>query len=176
MKATPLACRRYVCGLLWLVAGACGAALTVSSQSFKVSARIVPGCEFTAGNQGRLGSLNFGSASGVASGSVSAAFVPEQLLSLACTPGVSLRMRIDGGLHYSSGRYMQREGGTERVPYRLYTSGSMAAGSEIGVNSDVSIAVNSGNNIALPLYGAAQLTGLSPAGIYSDQLIVTLSW
>lgn len=167
---------RRAAGLLWLAAFCGHAALTVSSQSFKVSAQIKAGCEFTAGSQGRLGSLNFGSVSGVARGQLTAQFVPEQLLALACTPGVTLRMRVDGGLNYGSGRNMQREGGTERVPYRLYTSSGMGAGSEIAVGSDISLAVNNGNNIALPLYGAAQLTGFSPAGTYSDQLTVTLSW
>ena len=32
------------------------------------------------------------------------------------------------------------------------------------------------NNIALPLFGVALLTGFSPAGTYTDQLTVTLSW
>ena len=172
--ASPRRCA--ACGLLWLIAQVCDAALTVSTQSFKVNATVTPGCELTAGSQGRLGSLDFGSASGVAAGQVTSAFVSEQLLSLACTPGVSLRMRIDGGQNYSGVRHMRRQSGSDVIAYRLYTSSAMGAGSEIGVDSDVSIAVNSGNNIALPIYGAAQLTGLSPAGTYSDQLTVTLSW
>lgn len=167
---------RAACGLLWLTALVCDAALTVSTHSFKVNATVTPGCEMTAGSQGRLGSLDFGSASGVDAGLVTSAFVSEQLLSLACTPGVSLRMRIDGGQNYSGGRHMRRQSGSEMIAYRLFTSSAMGADSEIGVDSDVSIAVNSSNNIVLPLYGAAQLTGLSPAGTYSDQLTVTLSW
>lgn len=173
MAAAP---RRAACGLLWLAALACDAALTVDKQTFKVNARIAAGCELTAGSQGRLGSLDFGTASGVSSGQVTAAFIPEQMLSLACTPGVTLRMQINGGQHRDGGRNMQRDGGSERVPYRLYTSSAMGAGNEIGIDTDVSIVVKNGNNIALPLYGAAQLTGLSPAGTYSDQLTVTLSW
>ncbi len=62
------------------------------------------------------------------------------------------------------------------MPYRLYSSSSLAANSEIGVNQAVSVAYTNSNNIALPLFGVALLTGFSPAGNYSDQLTVTLSW
>jgi spore coat protein U-like protein len=148
----------------------------VTSQSFQVSATITPGCSVTAGTGGVLGTLNFGTYSGVRSGQVSTSFVPNGALSIACTPGVALSMSIDGGQHYSSIRRMQRASGTEMVGYRLYSSSSLAANSEIGVNQAVSVAYTNSNNIALPLFGVALLTGFSPAGTYSDQLTVTLSW
>jgi len=151
-------------------------ALTVSSQSFKVNATITPGCSVATGTGGAMGSLNFGSYSGVKSGQVSTQFVPNASFTLACTPGVALSMSINGGQNYTTLRNMQRSGGTERVPYRLYTSSSLAANSEIGVNQNVSVAYTNGDSIALTLYGAAQLTGFSPAGNYTDQLTVTLSW
>jgi spore coat protein U-like protein len=151
-------------------------ALTVSSQSFKVNATITPGCSVATGTGGAMGSLNFGSYSGVKSGQVSAQFVPNASFTLACTPGVALSMSINAGQNYTTVRNMQRSGGTERVPYRLYTSSSLAANSEIGVNQNVSVAYTNGDSIALTLYGAAQLTGFSPAGNYTDQLTVTLSW
>lgn len=151
-------------------------ALTVSSQSFKVNATITPGCQVTTGSGGALGTLNFGSYSGVKSGQVSTQFVPNASLSLACTPGVALSMSINGGQNYTTVRNLLRSGGTERVPYRLYSSSSLAANSEIAVNQSVAVAYSNSNNISLTLYGAAQLTGFSPAGTYSDQLTVTLSW
>ncbi|MCS2154806.1 spore coat U domain-containing protein [Scandinavium goeteborgense] len=151
-------------------------ALTVSTQSFKVNATITPGCSVATGSGGAMGSLNFGSYSGVKSGQVSTQFVPNASFTLACTPGVALSMSINGGQNYTTVRNMQRSGGTERVPYRLYTSSSLAANSEIGVNQNVSVAYTNGDSIALTLYGAAQLTGFSPAGNYTDQLTVTLSW
>jgi len=151
-------------------------ALTVSTQSFKVNATITPGCSVATGTGGAMGSLNFGSYSGVKSGQVSTQFVPNASFTLACTPGVALSMSINGGQNYTTVRNMQRSGGTDRVPYRLYTSSSLAANSEIGVNQSVSVAYTTGDSIALTLYGAAQLTGFSPAGNYTDQLTVTLSW
>lgn len=148
----------------------------VTQQSFKVSATIVPGCSVTAGSGGVLGSLNFGTRTGVERGSVNTSFVPNGSLSIACTPGVTLSMSIDGGQHYSSVRRMQRASGTEVVAYRLYSNSSLAANSEIGVNQAIPVTYSNSNNIALPLFGVALLTGFSPAGTYSDQLTVTLSW
>lgn len=148
----------------------------VTTQSFQVSASIVPGCSVISGAGGELGSLNFGSHSGVTSGPISTRFVPDNALSLACTPGVTLSMSINGGQHYTTARNMQRTDGTEQVPYRLYSSSSLAADSEIGVNQTVTVSLNDANNVALILFGVAQLTGMSPAGVYSDRLTITLSW
>lgn len=152
-------------------------ALTTTTQNFKVSATITPGCSVVTGSGGALGTLNFGTHTGVESSRVSTQFVPNASLSLACTPGVALSMSIDGGQHLvSSMRNLQRSGGTNLVPYQLYSSSSLAANSLIGINQSVSVAYTDSNNISLTLYGAAQLTGFSPAGNYSDQLTVTLSW
>lgn len=148
----------------------------VTSQSFKVSAIIVPGCAVSTGSGGVFGTLDFGTHNGVESAPVSTSFVPNGALSIACTPGVALSMSINGGQNYSSVRRMKRSGGTEVVGYRLYSSSSLAANSEIGVNQAIPVTYTNSNNIALPLFGVALLTGFSPAGTYSDQLTVTLSW
>lgn len=148
----------------------------VTSQSFRVSATIVPGCAVTTGSGGLFGTLDFGTHTGVESAPVSTSFVPNGALSIACTPGVALSMSINGGQNYSSVRQMKRAGGTNLVGYRLYSSSSLAANSEIGVNQAIPVTYTNSNNIALPLFGVALLTGFSPAGTYSDQLTVTLSW
>ncbi|HFZ8993091.1 TPA: spore coat U domain-containing protein [Citrobacter freundii] len=148
----------------------------ITTQSFQVSATVTPGCSFTTGSGGVMGTLDFGSRSGVEKRQINTSFVKNTALSLACTPGVALSMSIDGGRNYTSVRNMQRTGGTERVPYRLYSASSLAANSEIAVNQNISVLYSDSNNIALPLFGVAFLTGFSPAGNYSDQLTVTLSW
>lgn len=148
----------------------------VTTQSFQLSATITPGCSVSTGSGAALGNLDFGSYSGVENRQVSSQFVPNTALTLACTPGVALSMTVDGGRNYGTVRNMQRAGGTQRVGYRLYSTSSLAANSEIGVNQPVSVTYSNSNNIALPLFGVAFLTGFSPAGNYSDQLTVTLSW
>ncbi|WP_345892221.1 Csu type fimbrial protein, partial [Pantoea ananatis] len=105
-----------VCLMLVPAAGA------VTSQSFKVSATIVPGCAVSTGSGGLFGTLDFGTHNGVESAPVSTSFVPNGALSIACTPGVALSMSINGGQNYSSVRRMKRSGGTEVVGYRLYSS------------------------------------------------------
>ena len=152
------------------------AAEAVTSQSFKVSATIVPGCAVATGSGGVLGTLDFGTHNGVESAPVSTSFVPNGALSIACTPGVALSMSINGGQKYSTVRRMKRSNGADVVGYRLYSSSSLAANSDIGVNQAIPVTYSNSNNIALPLFGVALLTGFSPAGTYSDQLTVTLSW
>ncbi|MDN4977623.1 spore coat U domain-containing protein [Enterobacter hormaechei] len=151
-------------------------ARAVTSQSFRVSATVVPGCSVSTGTGGRFGTLDFGTRNGVDNTPVNTSFVADGALSIACTPGVALSMSIDGGQNYSSVRRMTRSGGTEVVGYRLYSSSSLAANSEIGVNQAIPITYTNSNNIALPLFGVALLTGFSLPGTYSDQLTVTLSW
>ena len=150
-------------------------ALTVSQQTFAVGATITPGCSVTSGTGSVLGTLNFGTYTGAQSGQVTTSFVPNASLSLACTPGVALSMTINNGVNFSSVRNLQRTGGTQRVPYRLYSSSSLAANTEITTQS-VAISYTDANNIALSIFAAAQLTALSTAGTYTDQLTVTLSW
>lgn len=167
---------RVISGLLLFGMWASQVAFAVTTQTFTVGATITPGCSVVSGSGGALGSLNFGTRTGVQSGQVTASFVPNASLSLGCTPGVALSMSINGGQNYSTVRNLQRSGGTDRVPYRLYTSSTLAATTEIGVNQSVSVAYNNSNSISLAIFGAAQLTGFSPAGTYTDQLTVTLSW
>ena len=69
----------------------------VTSQSFRVSATVVPGCSVSTGTGGRFGTLDFGTRNGVDNTPVSTSFVADGALSIACTPGVALSMSIDGG-------------------------------------------------------------------------------
>lgn len=54
----------------------------VTSQSFRVSATVVPGCSVSTGTGGRFGTLNFGTRSGVESAPVSTSFVADGALSI----------------------------------------------------------------------------------------------
>lgn len=164
----------FLPGVLALVF--CPDVQAIKEQNFDVTATIVPGCAITTGTSGALGVLNFGTRSGVATGQVSTQLVPNASFTLACTPNTALSMKINGGGNYTTVRHLLRSGGTQVLPYRLYSSSSLAANSEIGLNQSVSIAYTDSNNITLPLYGVVQLSGFSPAGSYTDQLTVTLTW
>ncbi len=152
------------------------AAGSVTTQSFRVNATVSAGCSVNIGAGGEFGTLNLGSHNGVDTRRVSTSFIMNSAFNLSCTPGVALNMAIDGGQHYGSVRNLQGGNITERVPYRLYSAASLDANSEIDINQALPVSYTNSNNISLPIFAAAQLTGMSPAGVYTDQLTVTLSW
>lgn len=167
--------KKYTAWLLGLLS-VVPIAQAITTQSFQVSASIVPGCSVSSGSGGVYGTLNFGTYSGTSSAAAQAAFTANGALSIACTPGVALSMSINGGQNYTTQRRLVRSGGSDAVPYRLYSNSNLSAASEIGLNQSVSVSYSNSNAITLPIYGVAQLTGFSPAGVYTDQLSVTLSW
>lgn len=152
------------------------AVFATTTQSFLVSANIVPGCLIQGLSGGLLGTLSFGSYPGTHNANVNAAFSQASGLTLTCTPGVVLNMTIDGGTNYNGARNLKQSGDATYIPYRLYTDSAHTGASEILVNQSVSLGSSTGGNITLPLYGVAQLNGFSAAGTYTDTLSVTLSW
>ncbi|EJN27542.1 putative secreted protein [Pseudomonas sp. GM78] len=165
--------RRHGCAaLLLLGAGLLPLPLTAAtSQSFQVSATVTAGC-LVVGGVSNYGSLNFGSRSALASGTVQVALTGG--VQLQCTPGVTLNMSIDGGQYNSGGRHMQLSTGSNRVAYQLFRDAAYSQ--TLGIGQSVAVAYGDANNISLPIYGQVQLPGNQPGGTYSDVLQVQLSW
>ncbi|KRP67815.1 Csu type fimbrial protein [Pseudomonas orientalis] len=158
---------------VWL---ACGLALplplsAVTSQSLQVSATVTPGCLIMGGGS-NYGALTYGSFPALATGTVTAALTGG--VALQCTPGVALSMSVDGGLHSGTGRNLQLNSGSARVPYQLFRDASFSQ--SLGVNQSVSVSYSDANTISLPIYGRVILPGNQPGGTYSDTLQVQLSW
>jgi spore coat protein U-like protein len=149
---------------------------SLPTQTFQVTASVVNGCVVSGTNPGVFGTLDFGTQPGVGSSSVSAAFVQSTTITLACTPGTTLNMSINGGSNYGSSRNLKVANNTNLVAYSLYTNASHSAASAIPVNQNVALTYSNANNITLPIYGLLQLSGVNRAGTYSDTLTVTLSW
>jgi len=161
------------CATLAVIVG-CGAplsSLAITSQSFQVSATIAAGC-LVVGGVSNYGSLVFGSYSSLSTNTVSVALSGG--VTLQCTPGVTLNMSVDGGLHNSSGRHMQLNSGSAQVAYQLFRDAALSQ--SLGISQSVSVAYSNANNITLPIYGQVQLPGNQPGGTYSDVLQVQLSW
>lgn len=158
--------------LLWVSGNGWG--ITTSSTTFQVSASIVAGCVVTGTNTGIFGTLNFGTQSGLATNSVSASYVQSSTINLACTPGTTLSMTINGGSNYTSTRNLKLANNTNTVPYYLYSNAARTT--PIPVNTAVPLSYSNANNITLPIYGSLQLPGPTRAGVYSDTLSVTLTW
>lgn len=150
--------------------------MALPTQTFQVTAAIVAGCVVSGTNTGTYGTLNFGSRAGVGTATVNASFVQSSTINLACTPGTTLNMSINGGSNYGSTRNLKNTSTTDLVPYRIYTSSSYSAASEIPVNQNVALSYSNANNITLPIYGQLKMSGVYRAGSYADTLTVTLSW
>lgn len=155
------------------------AAEAASRASFRVSASITQGCLVnheapSSGSQlGSLGSLDFGQHPATSRARLSAHLAASPGISLNCTPGVALRMTVDGGRHLAGGlRHLGS--GKARLAYRLYSDAALSQ--EIAVGGSLRIDVDSPGNVRLPLHAALQLPGNQAAGHYQDQLGVTLSW
>lgn len=167
---------RWFCLLPAALAALCtGAAQALPSQSFQVSAAIVAGCQIQGGG-GVLGALDFGTHSAIDNRAAGAGFVQNTAVTIACTPGTTLNMSIDGGSHYTATRNLQRASGGDLIAYRLFTSASYSSASEIPVNQNVTVSFSDAATITLPIYGLLQLNGSNRAGTFTDVLSVMLSW
>lgn len=160
-------------GLLFLMS-VNGWSITTSSTTFQVSASIVAGCVISGTNTGLFGTLNFGTQSGLANSSVSASYVQSSTINLACTPGTTLSMTINGGSNYTATRNLKLANNTNTIPYYLFSNAARTT--PIPVNTAVPLSYSNANNITLPIYGVLQLPGPTRAGVYSDTLSVTLTW
>ncbi|MFG1173361.1 spore coat U domain-containing protein [Erwiniaceae bacterium CAU 1747] len=143
----------------------------------EVKASIVNGCVVSGTNTSQLGTLNFGTLPGINSAATTAdaVFVNNATLNLACTPGTTLSMSINGGVNYAnSSRNMKLTDHTDLVPYRLYANAAHTT--VIPLNTALSVAYSDADNITLPIYGLAQIPRVNRAGTYTDTLTVTLSW
>lgn len=155
------------------------AATIPTTASFSVGAVIQRGCMVT-GSPGQttgiaLGSLDFGTHSALRTGTVSSmasAGTGGQAL-VQCTPGTTLQVKVDAGLHASGGT-RRLSNGVSFVPYTLtLVSGS---GTLLAPNVAVGMAMGS-TPTALPVMGSITFPGAGlSSGIYTDTLQVTLSW
>ncbi|GHB13300.1 Csu type fimbrial protein [Salinicola rhizosphaerae] len=163
----------------WL--GADELAFAETQRSFQVSATVSEGCLVsetgeTSGNVGEFGTLDFGTASSLSSDVLTSAVVQAGAVSLECTPGIELTMRIDGGLNAASGsRQVSRVDGDQALAYALYADAGLQQ--SIGIDEAVAFQLDpSSSSISLPVYGRLALPGNAYAGTYTDRLTVTLAW
>lgn len=162
---------------------ACGlfgsAAKGETTATFDLAANVVAGCEVngspgTGQDMGRIGTLDFGEHSALATGSVTATLLQDASVVLSCTPSVALTMALDGGRHASGGRNLQREAGTSRIAYKLYRDAAL--GDELPIGQTVPISFGTDPSISHSIHGRLVLTGDQPPGVYRDTVVVTFAW
>ncbi|WDY56312.1 Csu type fimbrial protein [Pseudomonas sp. PSKL.D1] len=144
-----------------------------TSSTFQVSAQIVAGC-LVVGGVTSYGTLDYGTQSALATGALSTS-LGGSTVTFQCTPGVAVSMSLDGGQNSASGtRYLKRSGGTQLLAYQLYRDAAYTQALVIG--QSVAVSYSDPTAIKLPVYGRATLTGLVPAGTYTDVVQVTVAW
>ncbi|MCP1603689.1 Csu type fimbrial protein [Pseudomonas citronellolis] len=147
--------------------------------SFRVSASVTRGCLVNhavpgnGSNLGDLGRLDFGRHPPASTAGISTRLSPNSAVTLSCTPGVTLRMTVNGGLHLAGGLRHLRAGEAQ-LAYRLYLDAGLSQ--EIPVNASVHVDYDDAENIRLPINAALRLPGNQASGRYQDRLGVTLSW
>lgn len=143
-----------------------------TTSTFQVNASIVAGC-LVVGGVSNYGNLDFGSYSALANNQVNTSLSGTSV-TLQCTPGVLLNMKVGGGQNNNGSRNLKRNTGSSLLAYQLYRDAAFSQA--LAVDQTVSVSYSDPNTIKLPVYARAQLTGAVPAGIYTDVLQVTLSW
>lgn len=159
-----------------------GEAQSAPQASFQIAATISEGCLVNdtlpdAGSDlGTLGRLDFGTASSLSQATHTASLVSFSGVTLSCTPGLALNMRIDGGLHAAGGtRHLAHNASGATLAYTLFTD----AGYQQAIGIDVPVGIDTftePNDISLPIHGRLTLPGGRPPGGYTDRLTVTLEW
>lgn len=131
-----------------------------------VSAEVTSGCMVSSQ---QFGALDFGKAPSTSTETISTALVST--MRVQCTPGVMLSMQVDAG---QQGRTLQRTGGGEVIPYRLYGDAGMTT--ELLPGHSMAVVPDSSGARVLPVHGQVILPGNVPPGTYADVLQVQLSW
>lgn len=158
---------------LALLAGAVPLPLDAAlTSTFLVNATIQAGC-LVVGGVTNYGNLNFGSFSALSNAAVTTQ-LSGTTVTLQCTPGVALSMKIGGGQNNNGVRNLKRSTGSNLVAYQLYSDAAFSQA--LGIDQTVTVTYADPTAIKLPVYGRAQLTGTLPAGNYSDVLQVTLTF
>lgn len=173
--------RMFTSGLLIGIAGVFPClAKADTTATFQVSATVVSGCEINGAlmsggeNLGEYGAVNFGSHSSLSKETVTAVLEQNVGLTLSCTPGVSLNMALGSGLHATTSRNMRATGSASYIPYQLYRDAGFSQA--IPIDQVIPVAFSNPSAITLPIYGRLVLNGDKPPDIYSDTLLLTLSW
>ncbi|UNK79785.1 spore coat U domain-containing protein [Sphingopyxis granuli] len=145
-----------------------------------MSATIVAGCEIngalaTNGQSiGTYGTVDFGTHAALSTETVTAAILPDAGLTLACTPDVLLTVTLGGGLNNGATRNMKAAGSNALQPYTLHRDAGLSQ--EYAVDQPYAVTFDDPEAIILPVYGQAPLSGDKPPDIYSDTVLITLSW
>lgn len=151
------------------------------TSSFTVSSVITSGCALgtsSGDSVTRFGTLNFGSMSSIANNVDVASTAGAGSVIVTCTPGMSVSIALDYGIHGGSAseRYLENSDSTAKLGYQLYQDPSH---SNVWGTGSLAYSVSSfpDTTQTYPLYGRLfAVSGLPTAGTYTDTITVTLTY
>jgi spore coat protein U-like protein len=173
----PVVHRMAALMLAGAFAGGCGvtSAAAETLKSFQVSAVVANGCAVTTSGGSSWGSIDLGTVSGVATGTVQASLLQNGNAGIQfdCTPGMTASVSADTGLNPTSGGVRQMISGTSAVPYLLFANGSNTPWTSNAIALSFPVGTS---HLSVPVVAKATLSGTRRAGAYADTVRVTLSW
>ncbi|MCG8708091.1 spore coat protein U domain-containing protein [Brenneria sp. 4F2] len=155
-------------------------ALTVS-DTFTVSADIEKGCAFGSNinaGQSDMGTIDFGTQSASSVNTDVASTVGGGSVVVTCTPGITVSIALDYGLHggSSSQRYLMSTSGSRLLPYQLYRDSARTlvwGTGELAMSIGAFPATTQTYTVYARYFGASPLP---PAGEYTDSVTVSLTY
>lgn len=144
--------------------------VTATSQ---LRLQVVAACQLAA-NSGVSAQLNFGEHSQL-NHLITAQTALDASVHVRCSESTSYQITINQGLHAESvfSRRMQHSSGGEYLAYQLYQD---VARTRVWDDSEGLSAVGTGALQQHVVYGALLPQITPPAGVYQDQLIITVRW
>ncbi|BAN46596.1 hypothetical protein PCA10_08640 [Metapseudomonas resinovorans NBRC 106553] len=161
--------------MVLMTAPACGFAAT-KSATIGFSAEVLPACSIggtAPGNQGQFGTLDFGSHFSLSSVINLASTVGNGSLRVNCLTGTPYRVLMSGGGSNNVNARRMTGPGSAQVAYNLYTSSSYLS---VWDNSVGVTGVGNGSDQHLAVYGRVPAQATPAPGVYSDTVVVTVSW
>lgn len=151
------------------------------TRAFQVQAVVARGCVFgtsAASPTADLGTIDFGTVTNFATGQDAVSTPGNGSIILTCTPGISVTIGIDNGLHGTSAnqRFLERVGGTQLIPYQLYQDASRSTVWGRGTQARVIPSFPSTTQTYTVYARLLGGSGWPMAGEYVDRVVVELAY
>jgi spore coat protein U-like protein len=129
------------------------------------------------GSVGRIAVLDFGTSPASVSNTRTASTLAAQSLSMRCTPNTQLTIRLDQGRNASAtSRRLRRGTSSYMMDYSLCRD--VACSPPIGLTDQTTrtLSVADAADVRLTYYAQLVVPTNLPPGLYTDDIMVTMSW
>ncbi|MCC2601946.1 Csu type fimbrial protein [Sphingopyxis yananensis] len=156
-------------------------AQSIPIADFDVNASVALGCWVNGTGQsgavGRIALLDFGSTPASVGGTRTTSTQETQSLSMRCTPNTKLIIRLNEGRNASaSSRRLRRGTSGNMMDYRLCHDAACALPLALMDEQTRTLSIADAANVRLVYYAQVDVPNHLPPGLYTDDIMVTLSW